>query len=212
MKKTMKKTMKTVSYLGLSLLFATATTFAQTTDADIQVKSKSLFLTGVASYKFNEIKSQELENNTFEFAKSGGLFVSDNLMLGALAGYSTSTRKDADVKESENNIYSGGVFVRYFYSPTKKYSFFNEFSAVYAHGETTSYETATKQTVEVDGIGGGISLGFVYFITKSFGVQASFAGLTYTSASFDEFENSAAQGFTIGGDLSDLKIGVVFKL
>lgn len=84
----------------------------------------------------------------------------------------------------------------------------------YSCGEipTTSYETATKQTVEVDGIGGGISLGFVYFITKSFGVQASFAGLTYTSASFDEFENSAAQGFTIGGDLSDLKIGVVFKL
>ena len=208
----MKTTIKKASYLGLSLLFATATTFAQTTDADIQVKSKSLFLTGVASYKFQEIESQKLENATFEFAKSGGFFVSDNLMLGALAGYSSSTRKAADVTESENNISSGGVFVRYFYSPTKKYSFFNEFSAVYAHGETTSYETATKQTVEVDGIGGGISLGFVYFITKSFGVQASFAGLTYTSASFDEFENSAAQGFTVGGDLSDLKIGVVFKL
>jgi hypothetical protein len=210
----MKTKMKKASYLGLILLFATATTFAQTTEADIQVKSKSLFLTGVASYKFQEIESQKLENATFEFAKSGGFFVSDNLMLGALAGYSTSTRKAADVKESENNIYSGGVFVRYFYSPTKKYSFFNEFTAVYAHGETTSYdETGNKmQTVDVDGIGGGISLGFVYFITKSFGVQASFAGLTYTSASFDEFENSAAQGFTVGGDLSDLKIGVVFKL
>ena len=59
-----------------------------------------------------------------------------------------------------------------------------------AAGLWKSYdETGNKmQTVDVDGIGGGISLGFVYFITKSFGVQASFAGLTYTSASFDEFE------------------------
>lgn len=208
----MKTKMKKVIYAGLGLLFATATTFAQTTDADFQIKSKSFFLTGVASYQYQEIKSEKLvETNTFEFAKSGGFFVSDNLMLGALAGYSTSTRKIDDVKQSENNIYSGGVFARYFYTPNKKYSFFNEFSAVYAHGET-SFETRPSQTVDVDGIGGGVSIGFVYFITKSFGLQASFAGITYTTASFDEFENSAAQGFTFGGDLSDLRIGAVFKL
>ena len=209
----MKTTMKKVIFVGVSLLFATATSFAQTTDApDFQIKSKSFFLTGVASYQYQEIKSEKLETNTFEFAKSGGFFVSDNLMLGALAGYSTSTRKIADVKQSENNIYSGGVFARYFYTPNKKYSFFNEFSAVYAHGETTSFETRPSRTVDVDGIGGGVAIGFVYFITKSFGLQASFAGITYSSASFDEFENSAAQGFTIGGDLSDLRIGAVLKL
>jgi outer membrane protein len=161
---------------------------------------------------YQKIKSEDSKTNTFEFATSAGYFVSDNVLFGAIAGYSSSIRKVDNDKESESNIYSGGVFARYFYSPTKKYSFFNEFSAVYAHGETTSYATSPSQTVDVDGIGGEISIGFVYFVTKSFGLQASFAGLTYTSASFDEFENSAAEGFTIGGDLTNLRIGAIFKL
>ncbi len=197
--------------VGLGLLFATAT-FAQKTDDNIQIKSKSMLVTGVASYKYRKIKSEDLENSTFELANSGGFFVSKNVLIGGLAGYSSSIRKVADVKQSENNIYSGGAFGRYFYTPNKQYSFFNELSVVYAHGETTSYDVRPSRTVKVDGIGGDLSLGFIYFMSKSIGLQASFAGLTYSSASFDEFENSAAQGFVIGGDLTNLKLGLVFNL
>lgn len=205
------KSKKTIC-VGLGLLFATATTFAQKTTEDIQVKSKSMLVTGVGSYRFREIKSENLKNSTFEFAQSAGFFVSKNVLIGGLAGYSSSIRKVADVKQSENNIYSGGAFGRYFYTPNKQYSFFNELSVVYAHGETTSYEVRPSRTVKVDGIGGDFSLGFIYFISKSIGFQASFAGLTYSSASFDEFENSAAQGFVIGVDLTNLRIGLVISL
>ena len=204
--------MKKVIYVGLSLLFATAT-FAQTTDADKEIKSNSLFVTGLANYKYQKIKATNQKDNTFEFATSAGYFVSNNVLFGAIAGYSSSVRKVDDFKKSENNIYSAGAFARYFYTPHKQYSFFNEVSVVYAHGETTSYSSTTpSQTVSVDGIGGEISLGFIYWISKHFGLQAAYAGLAYTSASFDEFENSAAQGFTIGGDLTNLKIGAVIRL
>jgi len=203
--------MKKVIYVGLSLLFATAT-FAQTTDADKEIKSNSLFVTGLANYKYQKIKATNQKDNTFEFATSAGYFVSNNVLFGAIAGYSSSVRKFDDVKDSENSIYSAGAFARYFYTPHKQYSFLNEFSVVYAHGETTSYGATTSQTASVDGIGGEISLGFIYWISKHFGLQASYAGLAYTSASFDEFDNSAAQGFTIGGDLTNLKIGAVIRL
>lgn len=211
--------MKKVIYVGLSLLFATAS-FAQTTDADKEIKSNSLFVTGLANYKYQKMNVfQESENtfknqkdNTFEFATSAGYFVSNNVLFGAIAGYSSSIRKVDDVKKSENNIYSAGAFARYFYTPHKQYSFFNEVSVVYAHGESTSYYSTPSQTVSVDGIGGEISLGFIYWISKHFGLQAAYAGLAYTSASFDEFDNSAAQGFTIGGDLTNLKIGAVIRL
>lgn len=203
--------MKKVIYVGLSLLFATAS-FAQTTDADKEIKSNSLFVTGLANYKYQKIKATNQKDNTFEFATSAGYFVSNNVLFGAIAGYGSSIRKVADVKVSENNIYSAGAFARYFYTPHKQYSFFNEVSVVYAHGETTSFASTPSQTVSVDGIGGEISLGFIYWISKHFGLQAAYAGLAYTSASFDEFENSAAQGFTIGGDLTNLKIGAVIRL
>ena len=203
--------MKKVIYVGLSLLFATAT-FAQTTDADKEIKSNSLFVTGLANYKYQKIKATNQKDNTFEFATSAGYFVSNNVLFGAVAGYSSSVRKIDNVKDSENNIYSAGAFARYFYTPHKQYSFFNEVSVVYAHGETTSFASTPSQTVSVDGIGGEISLGFIYWISKHFGLQAAYAGLAYTSASFDEFDNSAAQGFTIGGDLTNLKIGAVIRL
>lgn len=203
--------MKKVIYVGLSLLFATAS-FAQTTDADKEIKSNSLFVTGLANYKYQKIKATNQKDNTFEFATSAGYFVSNNVLFGAVAGYSSSVRKIDNVKDSENNIYSAGAFARYFYTPHKQYSFFNEVSVVYAHGETTSFASTPSQTVSVDGIGGEISLGFIYWISKHFGLQAAYAGLAYTSASFDEFDNSAAQGFTIGGDLTNLKIGAVIRL
>jgi hypothetical protein len=203
--------MKKVIYVGLSLLFATAT-IAQTTDADKEIKSNSLFVTGLANYKYQKIKATNQKDNTFEFATSAGYFVSNNVLFGAVAGYSSSVRKIDNVKDSENNIYSAGAFARYFYTPHKQYSFFNEVSVVYAHGETTSFASTPSQTVSVDGIGGEISLGFIYWISKHFGLQAAYAGLAYTSASFDEFDNSAAQGFTIGGDLTNLKIGAVIRL
>ena len=47
--------MKKVIYVGLSLLFATAS-FAQTTDADKEIKSNSLFVTGLANYKYKNLK------------------------------------------------------------------------------------------------------------------------------------------------------------
>jgi len=204
--------MKKTICVGLVLLFATVTTFAQKTTEDIQVKSKSMLVTGVGSYRFREIKSQNLKNSTFEFAQSAGFFVSKNVLLGGLAGYSSSIRKVSDVKQSKNNIYSGGAFGRYFYTPEKQYSFFTEMSVVYAHGETTTYSSSPSRKVKVDGLGGDISVGFICFMTKRLGLQASIAGITYSSASFDEFENSAAQGFVIGADLTNLRIGAVIKL
>jgi len=199
--------MKKTIYLGLSLLFATATTFAQNTDVEKEVKSDALLLAGLVSYKYQNLKFDEKKNNTFEFVTSAGYFVTNNIILGTLGGYSSSITKDYDgVKITDQSIYTGGVFARYIYTPHKQYSFFNEVSGVYAHAK----DNLTSKTL--DGAGGGISLGFLYSISKHFILQASYAGLSYSSASFDEFNNSAAEGFTIGGDVTNLKIGAIIKI
>ncbi len=198
--------MKKIIYVGLSLLFATVT-FAQTADADKEVKSDALFISGLVSYKYQNLKFNDQKNNTFEFVTSAGYFVTNNIILGTLGGYSSSITKDYDgVKKTDQSIYTGGVFARYVYTPHKQYSFFNEVSGVYAHAK----DNLTSKTL--DGAGGGISLGFLYSISKHFILQASYAGLSYSSASFDEFNNSAAEGFTIGGDVTNLKIGAIIKI
>jgi len=200
--------MKKTICVGLGIFFATAT-FAQQTAENIQIKTRSMLVSGIASYRYRKIKHRDLENSTFEFAQSAGFFVSKNILIGAMAGYSSFTTTVADIKRSKNNIYSVGAFGRYFFTPEKQYSFFNELSVVYAYGETPiSYDAKPK----VDGLGGDISVGFIYFMTKRLGLQASIASINYSSASFDEFENSVAEGFTIGGDVTNLKIGAIIKL
>jgi outer membrane protein len=199
--------MKKTIYLGLSILFATATTFAQTTDADKEVKSDALFISGLVNYKYQNLKFNDQKNNTFEFVTSAGYFVSNNILLGTLGGYSSSITKDSNgAKITDQSIFTGGVFARYIYTPHKQYSFFNEVSGVYARAK----DNLTSKTL--DGAGGAFSLGFIYSISKHFALQASYAGISYSSASIDEFNNSAAEGFTIGADITNLKIGAIIKI
>jgi hypothetical protein len=199
--------MKKTICVGLVLLFATVTTFAQTTNAGKEIKSKNLFVSGLVSFNYQKLKFSGQKNNNFEFINSAGFFVTNNVIVGTLAGYSTSILKDGnDKKITDQSIFTGGVFARYIYNPHKQYSFFNEISGVYAQAK----DNMTSKSL--DGAGGGLSIGFLYSLSKRFILQASYAGLSYTSASFDKFENSAAEGFTIGGDVTNLKIGAIIKL
>jgi hypothetical protein len=46
---------------------------------------------------------------------------------------------------------------------------------------------------ETSGIGGDVSVGFVYWTSHRFAQQVSYAGIAYSSVSFDNFKNQASE-------------------
>lgn len=192
----------------LICVLVTSSVNAQTSKEETpQVKTKSWMFSGLANYDYTNNKSDGSKNYDFRSAFQIGKFVSDHVVLGSLGGYGTSIAKNSsDATTSDMTVLSAGGFIRYFYTPTNQYSFFNEFAAVYAQGKNNQTDETTS------GLGGSVSLGFVYWTSNHFGLQASYSGINYSSVSFDNFKNQASERFQFGGDLTALKIGAIIKL
>lgn len=199
--------MKKIIYLSICIL-ATVSVNAQTAKEETpQVKSKSWYVSGLGTYDYTNNKSDGSKNYDFRSVLSVGKFVSEHVILGGFAGYGTSIAKNSnDTKTADMTVLTSGGYVRYFYTPRKQYSFFNEFAAAYAQGKNNQTNAKTS------GLGGDLSLGFVYWTSSNFALQASYSGIAYSSVSFDNFKNQASEKFQIGGDLTSLKIGAVIKL
>ena len=199
--------MKKIVYLCLCIL-VTSIASAQTAKEETPtIKSKSWYVSGLTTYEYTNNKSDGTKNYDFRSVMSLGKFVSEHVILGGLAGYGTSLAKNSMDKTTDDmTVLTAGGFIRYFYTPQKQYSFFNEFAAVYAQGKNN------RTNAETSGIGGDVSVGFVYWTSHRFALQASYAGIAYSTVSFDNFSNQASEKFQIGGDLSALKIGAIIKL
>ena len=199
--------MKKIIYFLLCLL-VTSSVNAQTAKEETpKIKSKSWYFSGLATYDYTNNKSDGTKNYDFRSVMSLGKFVSEHVILGGLAGYGTSLAKNSSDRTTDDmTVLTAGGYIRYFYTPHKQYSFFNEIAAVYAQGKNN------QTNEETSGIGGDASIGFVYWTSHRFALQASYAGIAYSTVSFDNFSNQASEKFQIGGDLSALKIGAIIKL
>jgi len=199
--------MKKIIYLSFFVLVVLNVKAQTANEETPKVKTKSWMFSGLAHYDFTNNKSDGSKNYDFRSAFQIGKFVSEHVVLGVLGSYGTNISKDIrDVKTSDISVFAAGSYIRYFYTPNSPYSFFNEFAAAYAQGKNN------KTNEEISGLGGEVSLGFVYWTSHHFGLQASYSGITYSSISFDNFKNQASEKFQIGGDLTALKIGAIIKL
>jgi len=199
--------MKKIIYLSFFVLVVLNVKAQTANEETPKVKSNHWFASGLGTYEYTNNKSDGSKNYDFRTVLSLGKFVSNHVMLGGLSGYGTSLAKNSkDSTTSDISVLTAGGFIRYFYTPGKQYSFFNEFAAAYAQGKN-------NQTNEkISGLGGGASLGFVYWTSSHFALQATYTGIVYSTISFDNFKNQASEKFQFGGDLTALKIGAVIKL
>lgn len=160
----------------------------------------------MTNYIYQNAKFSNEKTKTFNLALESGKMVSSHFAIGGLSGYRSAKIDQNSVNVTDQSVFVAGVFGRYFYTPEKKFSFFNDFQGVYSRA-VNNKNTSQK----ADGIGGVVSVGVIYWLGNSFGLNASFAGLTYTSASLDQYNSTAVENFSFGGDLTALKIGGFFK-
>ncbi len=178
--------------------------FANAQDGEGFAKG-DIFISG--SFGYNSQSTGDAKSNSFEITPRAGFFVSDNIVVGARISYTTQKLEIPFTDDTKTNIFTGGAFGRYYFTPSSKFSIFGELGANYLSIKT---EIATIDST-TDGflIGGGP--GVSYFISDNFALEAFWGAISYSSTKPDFDGAESTDLFSIGVNLDDINLGLVYK-
>ncbi|WP_299222003.1 outer membrane beta-barrel protein [uncultured Aquimarina sp.] len=180
-------------------------TVAFTNAQDGGFSKGDIFISG--SFGYNSTSTGDAKSNSFEITPRAGFFVSDNIAVGARIGYTTQKQEIPFTDDAKSNVFTGGAFGRYYFTPSSKFSIFGELGANYLSIKT---EIGTIDST-TDGflIGGGP--GVSYFISDNFALEAFWGALSYSSTKSDFNGDESTDLFSIGVNLDDINLGLVYK-
>ncbi|WP_162127364.1 outer membrane beta-barrel protein [Flavobacterium phycosphaerae] len=159
-----------------------------------------IYLTGTVNF-MNE-KQGDLKSDGLTIAPGIGYFLTENLALVGSLEYSSS-KNTAEVKTTGFGLSAG---VKYFWTPASKFSL--------SLGGQLSYMTEKEDAFDVktNTIGLNVPVGLHYFVSDSFAITTEWAGLSYTSEKADTTGAEATNTIKLGGDLSTITLGLIYKL
>ena len=170
-----------------------------------------VFVSGAVT--FNSSKTGDFKANSFQIAPKVGYFVTENIAVGAMLGY-TSDKVELG-NSATNTGFGAGAFGRYYFTPASQFSLFAEFGANYM-----SYDN--EFFVDTDGslnaadfkskeFGIQLGAGMNYFVSSNFSIEAGVGVLGYSSN--DNGGNGAdkTNTFSFGGDWTAVTLGVNYK-
>lgn len=155
---------------------------------------------GVDSQKTGDNKS-----SGFEVEPKIGFFVTENIAIGGKLGFSANKAENGVIDTVDRSALTVGAFGRYYFTPSSDFSLFGELGVDYS-----SIDNKLSNNKENE-IGANLGLGLSYFVSNNFAIEATWAGLGYTSN--DNGGNGAEKTNTIGlgADLTSINFGVVYK-
>jgi hypothetical protein len=202
----------------LFVSFFVLSVYAQQTPTDTELKDggKGFYrgdaiLTGAVG--FSQSKLGGYKKVTLEFLPKAAYFVSGHFAMGIAAGCSLMILDDNDDIGSDitNLKISLGPVVRYYHTPAKKFSFFGEVGFLY-NTTTTNGGGVDEVDFNTNGFEVGLSPGVSYFISKNFALEASLGLFKTQTVKTDEDDVPSKYVHTSSFDLTDLTIGLVYKL
>jgi hypothetical protein len=198
----------------LVALFAFGTIAAQETTPGDGFKRGDAFISG--SVGFNHIKNRNVESNSFNVSPKVAYFVNNNIALGASLAY-YSVNEDVNtyeygMYEQKRNSFSGGIFARYYVTPSNKFAVFAQLGAAYSTNRYETQEYGSKATI--NGFDVQLAPAISYFVSNHFALEATLGLLSYST--YKPGNNSVAgeesdNNFNIGLNLSNINFGVVYK-
>lgn len=171
----------------------------------------SMFVSGAVT--LSSSKTGDFKTNSFEIAPKVGYFVTENVAIGGMLGY---TSDKVDFGDTATNTGLGlGAFGRYYFTPASKFSLFAELGLNY-----TSFDN--EFGVDTDGslfpsefkskeIGLGLGAGMNYFVSSNFSIEAGVAVLGYSSNDNGGDGADKTNTFSFGGDWRTVTFGVNYK-
>ena len=201
--------MKKLLIVGAVALFASMN--AQETET-VGFAKGNTFITGAVG--FNSETEGDYKNNTFTVAPSVGYFVSPNIAVGARVGFTSGKESDkiATVTvEEKSNLFTAGLFGRYYWMPASKFSIFAELGADYGTEKITTETPAGDVESKYNGFNIGFAPGISYFLSSNFALEAKVGVVNYSTTKEDVSGAESTDNFNIGLNLNNVALGLVYK-
>lgn len=168
-----------------------------------------VFITG--SVGFGSEKTGDAKTNTFNFSPKAGYFVTSNIAVGVQLGFTsgkdTVETPAGDVENKQTGL-EVGAFGRYYFTPTRNFSFFGQLSAGYVTNKT---EDEGAPEYKENGINIGLAPGVSYFVSDHIAFEATFGILGYRTLKPDVDGADSTNTFNLGANFSDINFGMVYK-
>lgn len=202
--------------LSVAALFAFG--FANAQDAKETTGGKGfansdVFVTG--SVGFSSTKTGDIKSNSFNVNPAVGFFVTDNIAIGGIIGYTSTTQDQffADFggyEEVKTTAFNVGAFARYYATPASDFSFFGQLEADYvtSKSELTDFDGSD---IKSNGFAVELAPGVSYFISSNFALEAQMGSLSYMTIKPDYDGAESTNTFDLNVNLTDIKLGLVYK-
>ena len=201
--------MKKLLLVGALALFAAVN--AQETSTEGFAKGNT-FITGAVG--FGSTSEGDAKFNEFTISPSVGYFVTPNIAVGARVGLTTTKDSDkvaGETFEEKSNLFTAGLFGRYYWMPASKFSIFAELGADYGTEKVTRDTPVGESELKYNGFNIGFAPGVNYFLSSNFALEAKVGVLGYKSVKPDVDGAESADNFSLGLNLNDISLGLVYK-
>ena len=164
-----------------------------------------VFVSG--GFGFGSDKTGDFKESAFKIAPAVGFFVADDIAVGARISLITLTESQPNTPDDKTNVLNTEVFGRYYLTPSSKFSTFGELAVGF--GSRKDEQGNASTTSKTFGVNAGI--GFNYFLTSNWSIEAGWAGLGFNSD--DNGGNGAEKtsSFGLNVDLSAINFGLNYK-
>jgi outer membrane protein len=162
-----------------------------------------IFISG--SFGINSEKEGDNKSTGFEIAPKVGFFVTENIAIGGKLGFSSDKAENAITDTQDEARLTVGAFGRYYFTPSSDFSLFGELGVDYSSVDNKLTDVKENE------IGANLGLGLSYFVSSNFAIEATWAGLGYTTNDNGGDGADKTNSFGLGADLSSINFGLLYK-
>ncbi len=164
-----------------------------------------MFVSG--AFSIGSEKTGDDKSSGFEIEPKFGYFVTDNIAIGGKLGYKSDKAEDALGDTQDDVAFTVGAFGRYYMTPASQFSLFGEFGVDYSTVEDKLSIVDSKENE----IGVNLGLGLSYFVSNNWAIEASWAGLGYTTNDNGGDGAEKTNKFGLDANLRSISFGAVYK-
>lgn len=163
----------------------------------------SMFVSG--AFSIGSEKTDDVKSSEFEIAPKFGYFITENIAIGGKLGYESMKAENGFGDTQDDAALTVGAFGRYYMTPASQFSLFGEFGIDYSSVEDKLADAKSNE------IGVNLGLGLSYFLNNNWAIEASWAGLGYTTNDNGGDGAEKTNTFGLGADLRSFGFGVIYK-
>jgi opacity protein-like surface antigen len=162
-----------------------------------------IFISGAVG--INSDKTGDDKSSGFELEPKVGFFVTDNIAIGGKLGFSSYKAENAVRDTADQSAFTVGAFGRYYFTPASDFSLFGELGVDYSTIDDKLNDFKANE------IGANVGVGLSYFVSNNFALEATWAGLGFSSNDNGGDGADKTNSFGLGANLYSVNIGVLYK-